>query len=448
MLDLLSEAASAELMRLSRAIPEQPATPAELDTELAGIGGDLPLVEEIEAFTRDLYNLELALDTWQELLTEPQGRSFDPIAEGYRQLAQLLPDRREIEFIFKPVPPLEYKIYTDVLPRFRSVRLGLNRDVFATLPRLMLADYPAAFEHDAFQHAAIAHELGHVALEYFEDNPVPAGDAADPADAKAGTEAEQPVGIWDWALREAEIDDERRSEFDEDQELFIELACDHLGVCLLGPASALAFVEYTLARNIYKRPSYSETHPELPWRLAELKTSVADYFAGADDEPFRSARQVVDGALTIVEPKRPDNRPLVMSALTRLRALTDAVIDQARYKPALFRQELPIVWSKRGKRIAPAEAIFERDVPRPTGETGWSRPLDWRSILNGGYLYYLVENARSGPPQHWREAEDGEARRAAANELVRGSIELRHLHRAMLDQREQLIGLETKSDDA
>jgi hypothetical protein len=446
-LRLIVEAAESELIRLSRELPTQPSTPgAGFWSKYGAATDEAPLVEGVQVFTSALGRLELALNTWKELLSEPQGRTFDPVANGYRELARRLPDPREIEFIFKPVPVLEYQVYMDVLSKFEGARIGLDRAVFRNLPRLMLMDYPAFLEGDTFQHAVIAHEFGHIALQDYEDiNSL----------AQAPPESDEPPsGIWDWARWKAGISDGDDSHA-QAHKLFVELACDHLGLRMMGPSYLLAFIEYSLAHNIYRNAGGAahESHPHLKWRIWRMASDVMLYFHPAEIERLpndaqailTTSRGIIQEWCALIPGEAQLDTSLIDSAMQRLQTNLDLVIGDACYTAQQFHQDLPIVWQKLEDRIAPAEAIFGRDLPARENDADWSAPIDWRSILTGAYLRHLNDTRIDAPAVHWSEAKDIDDARAETCDFVRGAIELSQLHTAMLKMRRQLGTLEHRA---
>jgi hypothetical protein len=57
----------------------------------------------------------------------------------------------------------------------------------------------------------------------------------------------------------------------------------------------------------------------------------------------------------------------------------------------------------------------------------WSQPINWRSILNGVYVYHLSGASRAGP----LATDKPEDQRMADARMARGSIELSELLRRM-----------------
>jgi hypothetical protein len=416
-LSLLCEGAKQKVIEQGRLVPAE----FELPDEREFGGKDVPLNADLWGVTNALAELELALETWRDLLEAPQGSTFDAIAEPYIRLAKLVPGGSNVELIFKPVPVCRYQVLLSILPKFESVARSLRpslRPLFASLPRLIAVEYPSSFEGDTFLHSAIAHEVGHIALV------VGGWDETIWTEQRVKYELEGPVAV-------------------EQRKLWEELACDFLGVHLIGPAYALAFLEYSFAANLWKRPTAAD-HPNLAWRVAQLKEAVAPYLGdAAETAEERRARRLLDQWLGLLPASTPDDKPAVADALRRVVERVDRILGPARYDPELFRREFNVAWRKLDRRIAPAEVVFGRDLPRePSDGDAWSRPMDWRAIVNGGYFHYLSRHTVSAAPQHSTEAADRHAIRRQACSLVQGSIELSQLHRNMLDQRHQLAALE------
>jgi hypothetical protein len=414
---LLCEGAKQKVVEQGRLVPAA----FELPDEREFNGKDVPLNADLWGVTNALAELELALETWRDLLEAPQGPTFDAIAEPYIRLAKQIPNGSNVELIFKPVPVCRYQVLLNILPKFESVALNLRpslRPLFASLPRLIAVEYPSSFEGDTFLHSAIAHEVGHIALVVggFDDT------------------------IWTEQRVKHQLDDAPAIA---QRKLWEELACDFLGVHLIGPAYALAFLEYSFAANLWKRPTAAD-HPDLAWRVAHLKQAVVPYLGdGAQSPEQQRAKQLLDQWLGLLPSSVPEDKPAVVDALDQVVARVDEILGPAHYRPELFRCEFDVAWRKLERRIAPAEVIFGRDLPRQESDgDAWSRPMDWRAIVNGGYFHYVSRHPVTAAPRHTTEATDRHAIRRQACSLIQGSIELSQLHRNMLDQRQQLAALE------
>lgn len=416
-LGLLCEAAKDKLIADGRDIPARFALPNE-----AEFGDkDVPLSEELWPVTNALDELEIELEAWRDLIEVPQGSTFDAIAEPFTHLTKELPHGANVELIFRPVPVRRYQVYFDVLPKLTATATNIRPSlgaVFSSMPRLMAVEYPASFESDTLMHAALAHEVAHIALV-------------------VGQWEEE---IWTKALVERGLGDE---EAVNQRKVWEELACDFLAVNLIGPAYALAFLEYSFAANLWKRP-HSADYPDLAWRVERLKKAVEPFLGGsAENDELAQAGAIVSQWLDLVPSQAETGKEAVLAALQDVESRVGDILGEARYKPADFRAELPVVCRKLDKRIAPAEVIFDRDLAREAEDSeAWSRPIDWRAIINGGYVDYLAEYPTSASALHREQAEEGRQARERMCRLVQGSIELSQLHRNMRDQRQQLAGLE------
>lgn len=390
------------------------------------------------------------LRRWIDLVSAPQGRSFDSLAEPFRQLAKDIPNDDTFELVFRPVTERLYGIWFEVTDGFDRIARGLDRslaDTLDALPRLWAIEYPLLHEGDTFQHACIAHELGHIAYEA----------------RRCGEVQSQGEIVYSTAARTVRGDEENPSDL-EHLEWFKELACDLLAVRMLGPAYAVALTEWTLTQNIWFHVEDSSgyySHPRMPWRLRLLRDEVNRYVDAVspgnakDTQGALPTRNVLARWGHVIPEVDVPSVPALEVIETALQALRQGkaseMLGEAEYRPERFAEDLPAVWAKLEDGMAPAEAIYARDSrTRPVGvdPEAWSEPIDWRSILNGGYIYYLShhDRPREGSPSLRRLAHDRDRLRLDACTHIQGSIELSQLHRRMGDLRGELAGLELSQD--
>lgn len=300
---------------------------------------------------------------------------------------------------------------------------------------------------------------------------------------------------------------------------FQELVCDILAVHMIGPAYLLGLTEFLLPTHSSLEPRLTphrggldpedgqENHPPPAWRLTRLREEVLGFF----DEPWRPSKALDDAkAATLRYFALQDDPPSEMQVLpepegeprvrevgasaseveTQERRVLDDAIDllypsvkeivgEALFTRDTFQRDLPLIWSKLEQGIPPAERIEERrergepaesEAPRGPDDnervpcTEWSQPIDWRSILNGGYLYFLhhstqpaedpASETKPAPELARKEAggsaadESDERRRIAEKHarwrdrdylsgITRGSIELSEILRHMIEMRNQ-----------
>ena len=285
--------------------------------------------------------------------------------------------------------------------------------------------YPANEEADSFSHLLLGHELAHLALR------------KDGRGDRIAGQAFRQVLERNKALNVPPARQEMlpvRS-----QRWFNELACDRLGLRMIGPAFYFALYEYATLREWEYLPSEADgrgsdynQYPALAWRLTELGKLAERYLpqASTKTSPWPRIRAVFGELKEAIPPwDDPDTlveREIVAAALqelgekecellppagtTRAVAAVDAklkglVAQDSCYSEQRFREDMPLVWKKLDKHMLPAERIVSRDrrgrrrtARWQKGET-WSVPVDWRSIINGGYLHWWAHK-----PEHKRDS--------------------------------------------
>jgi hypothetical protein len=195
-------------------------------------------------------------------------------------------------------------------------------------------------------------------------------------------------------------------------------------------------------------------HPPVPTRIKKLRDEALGFFDDAN--PRESHRVALEASREVVDEwmrKLPEDDglpPQIEAVVDRaLTMIDDTVLGEASFGRDLFQQQLGPVWDALTAGIAPAEIVFHRDMD-PLDETpastrphsDWSEPCDWRSILNGCYLRWLSERKGFDGVDCLRKGSAMVEERLQRCEHARGAIELSELHRAMLQQREQLRGME------
>ena len=131
-------------------------------------------------------------------------------------------------------------------------------------------------------------------------------------------------------------------------------------------------------------------------------------------------------------------QPWLDEALSRFRENLGTLLGECEYTTEDFAADLPLVMSLAEQGVPPAERLvaFEDedaadDGPDAPGDPNWSRPIDWRSILNGMFFRYLSDvgfpAVTLGQDRTGGQARS-EARRRAILTTV-GAIELSEFHR-------------------
>ncbi len=255
----------------------------------------------------------------------------------------------------------------------------------------------------------------------------------------------------------------------------------------MGPAFLFALLELELSSNRWAQksqmPGY-DTHPGLGWRARRLIPMAAEWFPADRHGPaWRAGRQALEEIESWI-PKDEDEigtveRRIIDEALKRLEdqhTVTQALGPSGEYLRGSFAGDLEIVWHKLLAGIPPAERILARSMPAPRSShrrirrvmarreraqvafprnseppEHWSAPMDWRSVLNGAWLFWLDGRARTqagadeprslpiapSATRDWREF----------NDHIRGTIELCSIHAQLSELREQLDVLNLPEHD-
>jgi hypothetical protein len=253
-----------------------------------------------------------------------------------------------------------------------------------------------------------------------------------------------------------------------------ELSCDLLAVRMMGPAYFFALVEFAQPSAQVDHVPYSagyDTHPSVVWRLQRMRKETESFLdRDLDSDAMRAVIRVFDEFSGFVDlqdqftmkplpPQEKDERERVLRGVALIEEKATGLLGHARFTPRRFVRDLDLVWSKLSQGIAPVERIrgralpegtdvelplvgLEQTAPVPDGQSpeppepiagDWSRPFDWRSILNGCYAFHL-----SGASARLEgEATITPERRRADSQMCRGSIELAEYLRRMLILRVQ-----------
>ncbi|MGN6588303.1 MAG: hypothetical protein ACTHKT_12685 [Solirubrobacterales bacterium] len=415
-----------------------------------------------------------------EIAREPHGREIEALIPPYSKLLSELyrEEPQSIEVIFEPGD--EYAFERSVLERLtehaRSFTPGLRR-LLQDFPQLIAIAYPQQRESETLGHAIIAHEIAHTVLNWTRP---PAHEAApiydafqDAAVTHSGTLAERIEQLDDEGNLplepQAPEDDGEESDWEGEapaelamrrlRRWFEELACDALALGMIGPAYIFALADLDLASNRWAQrrslPGFA-THPGLSRRLRHL-ISLADstYLQGEERGVAITSLREALHELSADLPEESDEileeeDALLQAALKNLveSEAVHQVLGPARYLEQDFSVEIELVREKLVAGIPPAERINNRrpeaESPRTVPEV-WSRPMQWQSIMNGAYAFWLEGGALSEvPTEQPRILPD--RRRVARdwiefNGYVRGSIELANLQFQLQEARGRLDGL-------
>jgi hypothetical protein len=365
-------------------------------------------------------------------VTTPHGREFDPIAIAYGRMARQIEPRTEL--IFRASEHRGYALSRPLLNVLTSNAKARGSELVSQierLPTILYLQYPAIAEGDVLQHLLIGHEIAHLALRRGNE----------PTEAEIRFER----AIRDVPQRPAVRPDGKADSRERALKWFTEIACDVMAVRLVGPGYYLALCEHALVRQWIYRRSDAEisTHPHMAWRLTRAACELNRFLEALEPDLQKVVTKLIRPFIDIVpdptkEVEREPYRQTIELALDHLvqDLDEDEGVERAALAPAQFAAELPLILDRLEDQFAPAEQIewSVEDVRRWTAENGerpprWSRPLDWRSILNGGYLHLLKTVPSYPEPLRGKWEEADQHRREIIGHL-RGTVELSEFQQA------------------
>lgn len=399
---------------------------------------------EFDTVRTAIVQLEGALSTCQTLVAPPE-RDVAALIQPYVRLAKSLTGDDGTELIFESGELFEYEVWADVFEEAREILEMVAPSLelrIENLPPFALITYPGRADSETLMHAVIAHEVIHLALVQ-----------------KSEEGTDQVSEVFVRKLHERYGKEEAETAKDRNRKLarwLNECLADSLALRVIGPAYFLGLAEYLLPTHISAASvgPLDDSHPPPAWRLQRLRLDAGRFFAdrgGSRGEAAKAFTQFLGLVPASIEPGSDDERE-ELELLEEMVGEIDfeALAGEATYPVDRFRRDLPLVWAKLAQDVAPVERVKGRRVegkraedkaPVLNGdpdlaapETDWSQSVDWRSILNGGYLHYLRKSLMA---PRGRDADDLRRDRLQANSLVRGSIELSELHRRMIELRDQ-----------
>jgi hypothetical protein len=406
--------------------------------------GDSEQELHIHAIRKAVLQLEQVCGRTCEALISPPERDVAALVQPYVRLARRITGNNDTELIFESGESFGYAVWADV---FEDVREGVEilapglKETVEDLPPLALVTYPGRSDHETLLHAVIAHEVTHIALSRVKAAP------------------ESPIGeAFEAEIKGLELGDREIKRLD----LWLnEFLADALALRIVGPAFFFGLVEYLLPTHDPDQGYGGEdeemdddelSHPPPSWRFERLLDPAKRFFTETDGYLGEAAKTFEECLKLIPELAAREEGSVAARDYDLLTTMLEKIdlakiVGDAAYPEARFWRDLPLVWQKLEQDIAPVERIkgrrvenglAEEEIPLHPDEEGsfvheteWSQTIDWRSILNGGYLHFLHGAMLAPEP----EDEAGRRRRDRnyANSLIRGAIELSELHRRMIE---------------
>lgn len=416
-----------------------------------------------------LVQLEQIFGRSCEALVAPPERDVAALVQPYVRLARNITGNSDTELIFESGEALGYAVWADV---FEDIRDGVEvvapglEGMVSELPPLALVTYPGRSDHETLLHAVIAHEVTHLALAKLR-----------------AKDSNQIMNAFESEIAELRLPD---SEIERLDRWLNEFLADILALRIVGPAFFFGLLEY-LTPTHEPDPPYGPvelddgevdsagngeedegtedadgededlSHPPPSWRFERLKPYVEEFFSeiegrlGEGTQVFAKIMELVpDPAERADESIEKRDYELLDKVLAKISL--DEIVGTATYPTTRFQRDIPLVWEKLEQDIAPVERIKGRrvsegppeevdlvDEDEPLPQTDWSQAIDWRSILNGGYLHFLYGSLLA--PEAVDDAERRRRDRGYVNSTIRGAIELSELHRRMIELKDQFDDL-------
>lgn len=374
-----------------------------------------------------------------EALRSSRAESLEIFSQPFTRLVKkLLPNSEALFFGWK-LEGYELRVYDgDRAAEFTAGAAVSTRREFGEDFQFLQFWHPVLRQSDLFQHAVFGHELAHPAIRQRPPQGVIAA-----LEAKDDSPNYANVAV-DYAHRQVE---ERGIEHDNHQRLrlaqwFDEIACDIVGMRLLGPAFALAFAEVTSVNWDLERSDRQDRkrYPPTKMRLHHLGQELERF---TFPEPFNERLRVA--LAQSIASKISDDDPdaeiadaskwmdIAIEAF-RTHCIAPLVKDQELTPPELSDQYAEIS-ELVAEGIPPAEKLLVTESPLPPSPdetlTPWSKEYDWRLILNVTRIGLL------DPDNDGRKLD-----RARACQMATGAIEMAEFQRRARKLREQyrLVG--------
>ena len=389
------------------------------------------------------------------------GRDLEPLVAPLTRMAGLIGPEQHL--IFDPVDRYEIELSDDRrwLTKYAEQFSDDLLEALRALPTISILSYPALLEGETLQHLLFGHEMGHLALaRKIGDTKMTLRDAAFlEAVIKNSAAIEEQLD----STPSASSRDTYRSEQELRERLkkwFTELACDQIGIRVVGPGFLLALHDFAALRDSWvQRPGIPgfKTHPGLAWRLERLVPEARRFLGSARTTvPWRAAREVVAQIESEIPAERDEitdlDRRIIDDALESLDGYLGDLPKGIEYDIGDFERLFDVVWEKLENGIPPAEEILKRSRPdvswlrrRLTAHDAndgppdpWSQPMDWRAILNGGYFHWRAKTGAQGGCGHLPIDPKRIEERANFNTLLRGSIELSEMQFKLQEVKDEL----------
>lgn len=366
-----------------------------------------------------------------EALRAARAEPLEVFSQPFTRLAKRLVPNSEVLFFGWKLEGYELRVFHEGFASKFTPAAGVStRREFGSEFQFLQFWHPVLRQTDLFQHAAFGHELAHAVILRPPPEEVLAALQVEPsASASYAT-----VAV-DYAHREAPAagadTDEKKKRL---AQWFDEIACDIVGMRLLGPAFGLAFAEVTSVNWDLERKDLPDRkrYPPTKLRLRYLREEIGRFtFPPSRDQQLRQAlEQAIASEVDEGDPEEIEGATDWMKAAVgafRNRCVVPLLQGQELRQEELEANYLDISCLI-ADGVPPAERLMVTDDP-PPGEEGpgpWSREYDWRLILNVSRIGLLD-----------REGEGWDLERPHACQMATGAIEMAEFQRRARKLREQ-----------
>lgn len=371
-----------------------------------------------------------------EALRSSRAEALEIFSQPFTRLVKkLLPNAEPLFFGWK-IEGYQLRVYdSGRAAEFTAGAAVSNEREFGEDFQFLQFWHPVLRQSDLFQHAVFGHELGHPAIRQQPPPEVVAALGARESPNFAN------VAV-DYARRRCgeqglEHDDEARQRL---AQWFDEIACDVVGMRLMGPAFALAFAEVTSVNWDLERGEHKDAnrYPPSQMRLRYLREELQRFGLPSPIE-YRLRPRLLNVIASTVSDEDPAGQIQGAGAWMDIavgafrRHCIGPLLKGWELKPEDLRNRYREISALIADGIPPAERRLVADAPLPPDEnelSDWSREHDWRLILNVTRIGLL------DPENGW------DLDRPRACKMATGAIEMAEFQRRArkLRTQYQLIG--------
>jgi hypothetical protein len=370
-----------------------------------------------------------------EALRSSRAESLEVLSQPFTRLAKRLLPNAEVLFFGWKLEGYELRVFDEErAAEFTAGAAVSAKREFGDDFQFLQFWHPVLRQSDLFQHAVFGHELAHPAIRQ-----QPPAEVVAALGAKGNSPNYANVAV-DFAHREvgAEIDHDHTKRL---AQWFDEIACDIVGMRLMGPAFGLAFAEVTSVNWDFERADLPDRkrYPPTPMRLQYLREEMGRFtFPEASNQRLQTS--LLQSIVSNVSEDEPDAEVPGASAWMEIAVeafrqhCIEPLLNEQGLQPRELEEHYAEISSLIAEGIPPAERLLVAKLApadSPKGLSPWSEEYDWRLILNVTRIGLLNP-----------AAEGWELDRASACRMATAAIEMAEFQRRARKLRQQyrLVG--------